>query len=234
MISTAQKKARENFKKAIEYRKKTGCTLKQAFAHISGKKTVIKKVGTVKKTNKKKIGATPKKDYIFNAFKYKTNPKTGGYEVQEKKQFKIVSTNLENATNNAHKKYPYPFVIELNNSSIKTSKKVGVIKKKVLHSPLKKKAVKKPISTHKDTKSHNVNIKVVSGFGELNRDYLKELTNIISELDRNKNHIESLRKFKKHDLKYFKEGHKQELLTRYLLRDKYLKTQITQLKKHIK
>lgn len=36
-------------------------------------------------------------------------------------------------------------------------------KKKVLHSPLKKKAVKKPISTHKDTKSHNVNIKVVSG-----------------------------------------------------------------------
>jgi len=49
MISIAQKKARENFKKAIEYRKKTGCSLKQAFAHISGKKTVTKKVGTVKK-----------------------------------------------------------------------------------------------------------------------------------------------------------------------------------------
>jgi hypothetical protein len=49
MISTAQKKARENFKKAIEYRKKTGCTLKQAFEHVSGKKTVAKKVGTVNK-----------------------------------------------------------------------------------------------------------------------------------------------------------------------------------------
>lgn len=49
MQSLAQKKARENFKKAIEYRKKTGCSLKEAFAHISGKKTVTKKVGTVKK-----------------------------------------------------------------------------------------------------------------------------------------------------------------------------------------
>ena len=49
MQSLAQKKARENFKKAIEYRKKTGCTLKQAFAHIKGKSTVIKKKATPKK-----------------------------------------------------------------------------------------------------------------------------------------------------------------------------------------
>ena len=55
MISTAQKKARENFKKAIEYRKKTGCSLKQAFAHIKGKKTITKKVVTVKKSAKKKV-----------------------------------------------------------------------------------------------------------------------------------------------------------------------------------
>jgi len=103
MISTAQKKARENFKKAIEYRKKTGCTLKQAFAHISGKKTVTKKVVTVKRAVKKKV-----------------------------------------------------------------VKKVGVIKKKVLRSPLKKKAAKKLVSTHKDTKSHNVNIRVVSGIKKKN------------------------------------------------------------------
>jgi hypothetical protein len=62
MISTAQKKARENFKKAIEYRKKTGCTLKQAFAHIKGKHTVIKKVGSVKKkASKKKVLISPLK-----------------------------------------------------------------------------------------------------------------------------------------------------------------------------
>ena len=49
MQSLAQKKARENFKKAIEYRKKTGCSLKEAFAHVSAKKTVIKKKATLKK-----------------------------------------------------------------------------------------------------------------------------------------------------------------------------------------
>ena len=43
----------ENFKKAIEYRKKTGVSLKEAFAHIYGKK----KVGAVKKKSapKKKV-----------------------------------------------------------------------------------------------------------------------------------------------------------------------------------
>jgi hypothetical protein len=102
MISIAQKKARKNFKKAIEYKKKTGCSLKEAFAHVKGKKIVTKKV--IKKKAVKKVSV--------------------------KKAAK---------------------------------KKVGVIKKKVLHSPLKKKTVKKPISTHKDTKSHNVNIRVVSG-----------------------------------------------------------------------
>ena len=59
-MTLAQKKARENFKKAIEYRKKTGCSLKQAFAHIKGKSTVIKKKATpkkvaVKKAAKKKV-----------------------------------------------------------------------------------------------------------------------------------------------------------------------------------
>ena len=65
-MTLAQKKARENFKKAIEYRKKTGCSLKQAFAHIKGKSTVIKKKATpkkvaVKKAAKKKVGVIKKK-----------------------------------------------------------------------------------------------------------------------------------------------------------------------------
>jgi hypothetical protein len=62
MITAAQKKARENFKKAIEYRKKTGCSLKEAFAHITGKKTITKKVGVVKKmAAKKKVLISPLK-----------------------------------------------------------------------------------------------------------------------------------------------------------------------------
>ena len=61
-MTLAQKKARENFKKAIEYRKKTGCSLKAAFAHIKGKHTVVKKVGAVKKKIvKKKVLISPLK-----------------------------------------------------------------------------------------------------------------------------------------------------------------------------
>jgi hypothetical protein len=83
-MSLAQKKARENFKKAIAYRKKTGCSLKQAFAYVKGGK-----VGVVKK---------------------------------------------------------------------------AVVKKKAVKKVVRKKAAKKkPVSSHKDTRSHNVNIRVVSG-----------------------------------------------------------------------
>lgn len=46
-MTAAQKAAKEKFKKAIAYRKKTGCSLKEAFAHIYGKK-----VGAVKKNAK--------------------------------------------------------------------------------------------------------------------------------------------------------------------------------------
>ena len=63
MISAAQKKAKENFKKAIAYRKKTGCSLKEAFAHTYGKK-----VGAIKKAAPKKAAvkkAAPKKNAGF-------------------------------------------------------------------------------------------------------------------------------------------------------------------------
>lgn len=54
-MSAAQLAARANFKKAIAYRKKTGCTLKEAFAAVKGGK-----VGIVKKkvVANKKVGAT--------------------------------------------------------------------------------------------------------------------------------------------------------------------------------
>jgi len=46
--------------------------------------------------------------------------------------------------------------------------------------PKKKSAIKKAVSTHKDTKSHNVNIKVVSGMSKNNiiKEYEKELQSI--------------------------------------------------------
>jgi hypothetical protein len=67
-MSAAQKAAQANFKKAIAYRKKTGCTLKQAFAHVKGGKVsglekVVKKGNktTVLYTKKAKKKAAPKK-----------------------------------------------------------------------------------------------------------------------------------------------------------------------------
>lgn len=72
-MTQAQKIAKEKFKKAIEYRKKTGASLKEAFAHVYGKKvsaakkkyapkkkTAVKKSAPKKKAAvKKKIGALP-------------------------------------------------------------------------------------------------------------------------------------------------------------------------------
>ena len=55
-MTAAQKTAKLKFKQAIAYRQKTGVSLKEAFAHIYGKK-----VGAVKKkaAPKKKVGALP-------------------------------------------------------------------------------------------------------------------------------------------------------------------------------
>jgi hypothetical protein len=66
-MTAAQKKARDNFKKAIAYRKKTGCSLKQAFAHVKGG-TVKGLDKVVKKGNKTAViyskKATPKKKAV--------------------------------------------------------------------------------------------------------------------------------------------------------------------------
>jgi hypothetical protein len=69
MESQAQKKAKENFKKAIAYRSKTGCSLKEAFAHVKGKKTI----GVVKKRSssllKKKKSKKPIQKTLFRVKK---------------------------------------------------------------------------------------------------------------------------------------------------------------------
>jgi hypothetical protein len=60
-MTAAQKAAKEKFSKAIAYRTKTGVSLKEAFAHVYGKKVgaIKKKAAPKKKAAVKK--ATPKK-----------------------------------------------------------------------------------------------------------------------------------------------------------------------------
>jgi len=56
-MTQAQKTAKAKFKQAIAYRQKTGVSLKEAFAHIYGKKKVgaVKKKVVKKKVAKKKV-----------------------------------------------------------------------------------------------------------------------------------------------------------------------------------
>ena len=55
-MTAAQKTAKLKFKQAIAYRQKTGVSLKEAFAHIYGKKVgVVKKKAAPKKKSAKKV-----------------------------------------------------------------------------------------------------------------------------------------------------------------------------------
>jgi hypothetical protein len=81
-MTTAQKTAKANFKKAIEYRKKTGVSLKEAFAHVYGKK-----VGEVKKTaaimRDRKYRSNEKHEL---AYKRKSSPKNPRYKSKYKQK----------------------------------------------------------------------------------------------------------------------------------------------------
>ena len=82
-MTAAQKTAKAKFKQAIAYRQKTGVSLKEAFAHIYGKK----KVGAVKKKAAKKVAPKKKaaKKVIRKVVKKKAAPK----KVAKKKLTKL-------------------------------------------------------------------------------------------------------------------------------------------------
>lgn len=130
-MTSAQKLAKEKFKKAIAYRQKSGVSLKEAFAHVYGKKKAVKKK-TPKKAAKKKVSG-----------------------VKDSKELKKVLAKKG-------LKMPHGY------KTIKRKRKIGAIKKKS--------AVKS--NYHKDTKSHNVNIRVISGITKNGE--LKRLTQLVS------------------------------------------------------
>ena len=108
-MTAAQTAAKAKFKKAIAYRKKTGVSLKEAFAHVYGKK----------------VGAAPKKKAAKKA-------------APKKAAKKVVKKVVKKAA-----------------------------PKKVARKVVKKAAPKRSVSLHKDTKSHNVNIRVISGYKKI-------------------------------------------------------------------
>jgi hypothetical protein len=130
-MTAAQKTAKANFKKAIEYRKKTGVSLKEAFAHVYGRK-----VGAAPKKKAAKKAA-PKK--AAKKVVKKAAPKKAAKKVVKKAAPKKVAKKAapKKAANKKHTKY-------------------GKVKAHV----------RRVAGLHKDTKSHNVNIRVVSGVGK--------------------------------------------------------------------
>jgi hypothetical protein len=177
-MTAAQKAAKANFKKAIEYRKKTGVSLKEAFAHVYGKK----------------VGAAPKKKAAKKAA-----PKKAAKKVVKKAAPK-------KAAKKKHTKY-------------------GVVKKHVRRVA----GMKKPESVHKDTKSHNVNIRVVSGMESVAIGNVKYL---FEQIRKAEGQFQILKDRKKRDKKLV--GFDAKLFQRYPGYIRSLKKQLTEAKKNIK
>ena len=178
-MTAAQKAAKANFKKAIEYRKKTGVSLKEAFAHVYGRK----------------VGAAPKK----KAAKKKAAPKKAAKKVVKKSAPKKVAKKK-------HTKY-------------------GVVKKHVRRVA----GVKKAESSHKDTKSHNVNIRVVSGIESVTIGNVKYL---LEQIRKAEGQFQILKDRKKRDKKLV--GFDAKLFQRFPSYIQSLKRQLTEAKKNIK
>ena len=87
-MTAAQKAAKANFKKAIEYRKKTGVSLKEAFAHVYGKK-----VGAAPKKKSAKKAAPKKaaKKVVKKAAPKKVAGKKIGLSIAKKAAAKVKS-----------------------------------------------------------------------------------------------------------------------------------------------
>lgn len=175
-MTAAQKAAKANFKKAIEYRKKTGVSLKEAFAHVYGKK----------------VGAAPKKKAAKKAA-----PKKAAKKVVKKAAPK------------------------------KVAKKAAP--KKAARKVVKKAAPKRSVSLHKDTKSHNVNIRVMSGMESVAIGNVKYL---FEQIRKAEGQFQILKDRKKRDKKLV--GFDAKLFQRYPGYIRSLKKQLSEAKKNIK
>jgi len=217
--------------------------VKQASAIYASKHKTKSQVGKKKAAHKKVGNVTLKKSNRFvNDDRY-IIMNDGKEHLQGKAFSKTIAKEIANSLKKVKAKRKI------------ASKKIGVVKKAA-----PKKAAKKVIKKHTHygkVKAHTRRVNGVTkkpsekdvlksikhavkvqeshmSMGTINSNYIKELSNFNNEIEIAKKHILALRNFKKQDAKYFKEGHKQELLDRYINRVRYLKLQISQAKKHIK
>jgi len=140
-MTAAQKTAKAKFKQAIAYRQKTGVSLKEAFAHIYGKK-----VGAVKKK-----AATKKKIGNMKIAKYKVGQKV--YSYQNKDYSAPINKLVYSPWNNSgkyDKRDTYKYVLSLKDGNSNfideksiSKKSIGAVKKKVAKKVVRKVVKKK-------------------------------------------------------------------------------------------
>jgi hypothetical protein len=213
-MTAAQKMAKAKFKQAIAYRQKTGVSLKEAFAHIYGKK----KIGVVKKKNAKKVG-----------------------KIDPNKAFKK-QMQVNKIINTKYKDYEYPVppvytgnwsVLNWSNWIKKNGRKIGAIKRK----SAKKKPSEQSILNRIHKVKHDVERldeaqhKHMSGIGS---NTIKQIQNNLDQLV----HLERKKLIYEDWKKEVKNVADKKRLNQMIKSVKDLikehKTHIIQLKKHIK
>jgi len=85
-MTSAQKIAKEKFKKAIAYRQKSGVSLKEAFAYVYGKKKVAKKKVARKKVAKKRIAGPKDSSLVRKELAKKGLKMPHGYTTTKRKR----------------------------------------------------------------------------------------------------------------------------------------------------
>lgn len=188
-MTSAQKIAKEKFKKAIAYRQKSGVSLKEAFAHVYGKKKVAKKV-IRKKVAKKRIAgpkdsAAVKKELARKGLKmphgYSTTKRKRKISGVKKKKITekgilnkihIVKRNVDKLDEAQHK-HMMGSVHHITDKYIKTLAEINHYKKAINHiksemirlkySPMEKQRAKQVISNFqkivKELSTHSKELK---------------------------------------------------------------------------
>jgi hypothetical protein len=205
MESLAQKKARANFKKAIEYRKKTGCSLKEAFAHVSGKKTVSKK------TVVKKRSSSPLK-------KKAAKKKIAGY---------VKTIKKGNTTD-----VLYSRIIKSKKSAKPVQKTLFGVKKKAAKKPSEKSILNKIHLVKKDVDKLDEAQHKHMSIGSVKNDLLKKIKFNIDDVTQYENRIKSLQK-KIPSLDKNQKIIARHFIKQFKLIISEIKTNTKELKKHI-
>ena len=246
-MTAAQKTAKANFKKAIEYRKKTGVSLKEAFAHVYGKKVgaapkkkAAKKAAPKKSAKKVVKKAAPKKVAKKAAPKKKAAKKIGYSKIRLKQQKGITKVlrstpktlfpyTEEEKIIKAGKKYFDEKSKELSSKGLAGLKKKSAPKK---HKPIKEQSILNKIHKVKDQVSQldELQHKHMSKIGDssyaLYNNVAHKIENAKKSILYAENHILRLKSFgnnptAKKSIKMYKDYIKEH------------KQHITQLKKYI-